>query len=77
MSAWIMATRFAIRQLAIAGIVAPVWFITLVIVQGVLQPDYNHISLPISALAAWPAGWIQNLNSSCPAGCWRSSPGST
>ena len=57
-----MATRFAIRQLAIAGIVAPVWFITLVIVQGVLQPDYNHISLPISALAAWPAGWIQNLN---------------
>ncbi|HVG84620.1 MAG TPA: DUF998 domain-containing protein [Vicinamibacterales bacterium] len=57
-----MATRLAIGQLAIAGMVAPVWFITLVIVQGVLQPDYSHITLPISALAAWPAGWIQNLN---------------
>jgi hypothetical membrane protein len=57
-----MATRLATGKLAIAGMVAPVWFITLVIVQGALQPDYNHISLPISALAAWPAGWIQNLN---------------
>jgi hypothetical membrane protein len=57
-----MATRLAIGQLAIAGIVAPVWFITLVIVQGVMQPDYSHIALPISALAAWPAGWIQNVN---------------
>ena len=57
-----MATRFASGHLAIAGLVAPVWFITLVIVQGVLQPDYSHIALPISALAAWPAGWIQNVN---------------
>ena len=30
--------------------------------QGALQPSYSHISLPISALAAWPAGWMQNLN---------------
>ena len=57
-----MATRLASGQLAIAGIVAPVWFITLVIVQGILQPDYSHIAMPISALAAWPAGWIQNVN---------------
>ena len=57
-----MAIRLAIGPLAIAGMVAPVWFITLVVVQGVLQPDYNHISQPISALAAWPAGWIQNVN---------------
>jgi hypothetical membrane protein len=44
------------------GIVGPLFFITLVIVQGILQPDYSHIAMPISALAAWPAGWIQNLN---------------
>jgi hypothetical membrane protein len=39
-----------------------VWFTTLVIVQGILQPDYSHITMPVSALAAWPAGWIQRLN---------------
>jgi hypothetical membrane protein len=49
-------------RLAIAGVIAPIWFITLVIVQGIRQPDYSHIAMPISALAAWPAGWIQNLN---------------
>ncbi len=34
----------------------------LVIAQGLLQPDYSHVALPISALAAWPSGWIQNVN---------------
>jgi hypothetical membrane protein len=48
--------------LAIAGMIGPVLFITLVILHGMLQPDYNHIAMPISALAAWPAGWMQNLN---------------
>ena len=48
--------------LAAAGIVAPVWFTVLVIVQGTLQPDYSHVRMPISALAAWPTGWIQNFN---------------
>jgi len=49
-------------RLALAGVIGPIWFITLVIVQGILQPDYSHIAMPISALAAWPAGWMQNLN---------------
>jgi hypothetical membrane protein len=57
-----MAKRLSLVWLAIAGIVAPIWFITLVIAQGLLQPDYSHIAMPISALAAWPAGWMQNLN---------------
>ena len=51
-----------LARLAVAGIIGPVLFITLVILQGVLQPDYSHIGMPISDLAAWPAGWIQNLN---------------
>ena len=50
------------KTLALAGIIAPVWFTTLVVVQGFLQPEYSHVSMPISALAAWPTGWIQNLN---------------
>ena len=50
------------RSLALGGIVAPIWFTALVVLQGFLQPDYSHVRLPISALAAWPTGWIQNLN---------------
>jgi hypothetical membrane protein len=57
-----MATRLPPARLAIAGIIGPIWFIALVIVQGLLQPDYSHIAMPISALAAWPAGWMQNVN---------------
>ena len=52
----------ATRTLALTGMMAPLLFITLVIVQGVLAPDYSHVAMPISALAAWPAGWIQRLN---------------
>lgn len=48
--------------LAAAGIVAPIWFTALVIVQSILQPDYSQMAQPISALAAWPAGWLQNVN---------------
>ena len=57
-----MSTRLPLVPLAIAGIIGPACFVILVVVQGILQPDYSHISMPVSALAAWPAGWIQNLN---------------
>jgi hypothetical membrane protein len=50
------------NSLALAGIIGPILFTTLVIVQGLLQPDYSHVRLPISALAAWPTGWIQSVN---------------
>ena len=50
------------RTLALAGIIGPIAFTSLVVLQGLLQPDYSHIQLPISALAAWPAGWLQVLN---------------
>jgi hypothetical membrane protein len=49
-------------MLALAGMVWPVMFTALVILQGLLIPAYNHVSLPISALEAWPTGWIQRLN---------------
>ena len=57
-----MKARLPIRWLAIAGVIGPLLFIALVVAQGMLQPDYSHIAMPISALAAWPAGWMQNLN---------------
>jgi len=53
---------FDAKTLALAGIIAPVGFSTLVIVQGFLLPDYSHVKMLISALAAWPTGWIQILN---------------
>ena len=51
-----------VRTLALAGVVGPLLFTVLVILQGLLIPAYNHVSLPISALEAWPTGWIQRLN---------------
>ena len=51
-----------LRLLALAGIVGPCLFTLLVVVQAAMQPDYGDIELPISALAAWPLGWVQNLN---------------
>jgi hypothetical membrane protein len=57
-----MVRRPSIVRLVIAGVIAPVWFITLVIIQGLLQPDYSHIAMPVSALAALPLGWVQNVN---------------
>jgi hypothetical protein len=50
------------RRLAWLGIIGPAWFTSLVVLQGLLLPDYSHVRMPISALAAWPTGWIQNLN---------------
>lgn len=47
---------------ALAGIAGPCVFTALVVVQAAMQPDYSDIELPISALAAFPLGWLQNLN---------------
>jgi hypothetical membrane protein len=57
-----LAALFRTRALALAGIVTPVWSTTLIVVQGVLHPEYSHVKMPISALAALPMGWIPNVN---------------
>jgi hypothetical protein len=49
-------------RLIVAGRIAPFPFIALVILQGLLQPGYSHVVQPISALAALPLGWLQNIN---------------
>jgi hypothetical membrane protein len=50
------------RTAARAGIIGPLLFGTAVVVQGAVVPEYSHVRLPISALAAWPTGWIQDLS---------------
>ena len=57
-----MAVLLRGASLTLAGMLGPLLFTTLVVMQGLLQPDYSHVRLPISALAAWPLGWVQNLN---------------
>ena len=54
--------RSAIATLATAGIVGPVLFVLVVIVQSLLHLDYSQVELPISALATWPGGWVQSVN---------------
>jgi hypothetical membrane protein len=51
-----------VGRLTIAGLIAPFPFIALVVLQSILQPGYSHVAHPISALAAFPLGWLQNIN---------------
>ena len=54
--------RRTIVACATAGIAAPIVFTIALIVQGMMHPDYSHVTMPISALSARPGGWIQNVN---------------
>jgi len=51
-----------ISALAVAGIAGPIIFVLGVVVQSLFHPDYSQVRLPISALAAWPGGWVQSAN---------------
>jgi hypothetical membrane protein len=48
-------------RLTLAGL-APLPFIAVVALLAAVQPGYSHVAHPISALAAHPLGWIQNIN---------------
>lgn len=50
------------RLVASIAFAAPLVFIVLVAALAWRSPGYSHVSLPISALAAWPGGWVQNVN---------------
>src|SRR5918912_2983982 len=54
--------RQVIATLAIAGIAGPIVFVLVVAAQSLLHPHYSQVKLPISALAAWPGGWVQSAN---------------
>jgi hypothetical membrane protein len=61
-SAYALERRSVISVLAIAGIAGPLVFAVVALVQSVLRSDHNLVALPISALAAGPSGWVQNVN---------------
>jgi hypothetical membrane protein len=51
-----------IAVLAAAGIAGPITFGVVALMQSLLRPDHNLVAHPISALAAGPSGWVQNVN---------------
>jgi hypothetical membrane protein len=51
-----------IAALAAAGIAGPLIFAVVALVQSLLRPDHSLVAHPISALAAGPSGWVQDVN---------------
>ena len=54
--------RPMIAALAAAGILGPVAFAVVAVVQGLLRPGYSFVAHPVVALVAGPSGWVQDLN---------------
>jgi len=54
--------RSVIAILAEAGIAGPVMFAGVALVQSLLRPEHSLVADPISALAAGPSGWVQDVN---------------
>jgi hypothetical membrane protein len=54
--------RSVIAALAAAGIAGPIIFAVVALTQSLLRPDHSLVEHPISALAAGPSGWVQNVN---------------
>jgi hypothetical membrane protein len=54
--------RHVLATLAITGIAGPIVFVVFIGAQSLVHPDYSQVKLPISALAAWPGGWVQDAN---------------
>jgi hypothetical membrane protein len=57
-----MERRSVIAALAAAGIAGPIMFAVVALVQSALRPDHSLVEHPISALAAGPRGWVQDVN---------------
>lgn len=54
-------TPTAARWLAAAGVLAPVGFVAAALAQSLLRADHDLLADPVSALAAGPHGWVQNV----------------
>jgi hypothetical membrane protein len=54
--------RSVIATLAAAGIAGPLLFTVVAVVHSLLRSDHSLVTLPISALAVGPSGWVQDVN---------------
>jgi hypothetical membrane protein len=58
----VLERRSVIAALAAAGIAGPIMFAVVALVQSLLRPEHSLVRHPISALAAGPSGWVQDVN---------------
>ena len=54
--------RSVLSALALAGIAGPIIFAVFALMHSLLREDHSLAEHPVSALAAGPSGWIQNVN---------------
>ena len=58
----VLRSRSVMAALAAAGIAGPVIFAVVALVQSMLRLEHSLVADPISALAAGPSGWVQDVN---------------
>jgi hypothetical membrane protein len=61
-TAQVLKPRPLLAALAAAGILGPVVFAVVAVVQGLLRPGYSFVADPVVALVAGPSGWVQDVN---------------
>ncbi|MDQ3941968.1 MAG: DUF998 domain-containing protein [Actinomycetota bacterium] len=61
-SAQSIERRSVLSALALAGIAGPIIFVVVALMHSLLREDHSLAEHPVSALAAGPSGWIQNVN---------------
>jgi hypothetical membrane protein len=54
--------RSVLSALALAGIAGPIIFAVVALMHSFFREDHSLTEHPVSALAAGPSGWIQNVN---------------
>ncbi|WP_232663084.1 DUF998 domain-containing protein [Pseudonocardia sp. TRM90224] len=50
------------RALHWCGVVGPVLFVVVFLVEGLLRPGYDPLRHPVSSLAIGPGGWVQSVS---------------
>ncbi len=61
-AAHVVERRLLITVMAAAGIAGSIMFAVVALVQSLLRGDHSLVTMPISALAAGPSGWVQDVN---------------
>jgi len=50
------------KKLLYAGVVAPLLFIAVFLIEGATRPGYNPWRMYVSQLGTGPGGWVQVIN---------------
>jgi len=52
----------SLRRLLACGIIGPLFFITVFLIEGATRPDYSPLRHPVSSLSYGDWGWMQRIN---------------